>query len=102
MGVAVISGRCGPGDRANDDDLPGTLLLHDRSDSVARVDGPEQIHRHDKLQQRRIKGACLGIDGPTATAACIRDRDIDPTPLLDDVRDQCLDRLMVTDIELDP
>jgi hypothetical protein len=33
--------------------------------------------------------------------ACIRDEDIDSTPLLDHPRDHCLDRLMVTDIDLD-
>ena len=31
----------------------------------------EQVHLHDKLQERRVKGAGLGVHGPTATAACI-------------------------------
>src|SRR4029077_5060080 len=38
MGVAAISGRCGPSDRAYRDDLPGMLLLHDRDDGVARIE----------------------------------------------------------------
>jgi len=43
----------------------------------------EQVHLHDKLQERRVKGAGLGVHGPTATAACIHDQDVDPTPSLD-------------------
>src|SRR5437016_1165375 len=35
MGIAAISGRCGPGDRAYGDDLPGALLLHHRGHGVA-------------------------------------------------------------------
>src|ERR1700730_67395 len=66
--------------QANRDDLPGALLLHDRGDRVARVDGPEQIHLHDKLQERRTEGACLGIDRATATTPDIRDEEHRPGP----------------------
>jgi hypothetical protein len=45
--------------------------------------------------------AGLGVHGPTTTAARIRNEHVDPAPLLDDPRDPCLDRLMVTDIDLD-
>jgi len=96
MGVAAIGRGCGSGDRAYSDDFPRTLLLHYRGDGVARIDR-EQIHRRQELQERRIDGACLRIDGPTATAACIRDQHIDQTPCLDDPRYDCLDRRVVPD-----
>jgi hypothetical protein len=41
------------------------------------------------------------IDGPTTTAARIRDQNIDPAPFLDDACHHCLDRRMVADIDLD-
>jgi hypothetical protein len=47
--LAALGGRCRASHRANRDDLPGALLLHDRGDGVALIDGPEQIHLHDKL-----------------------------------------------------
>jgi hypothetical protein len=102
MGIAAIGGRCGPGDRANRDDLAGTLLLHNRRNGVARVHGPEQVHLCDKLQERRIEGAGFGVHGPTATASRIRDQHVNTTPLLDHPRDHRLDRLVVTDIDFDP
>jgi hypothetical protein len=83
------------------DDLARTLLLHDRGDRVARIDGPEQIHIHDKLQERRVKGAGPCIHRPTATAARIRDQDIDPTPSLDDPRNHRRYRLVVGHVDLD-
>ena len=49
MGVATIHRWPRSGNRANRDDLSGTLLLHDRGNRVARIDGPEQVHRRDKL-----------------------------------------------------
>jgi hypothetical protein len=61
-------------------DLPGTLLLHHRGNRVERIDGPEQVHFRHKLQQRRIKGAGLGVHWPTTTAARVRDQDIDVDP----------------------
>jgi hypothetical protein len=79
------------------------MILPDRcSDRVARIDGPKQVHLHDKLQQRRIEPARLCVHGPTATAASICDQHIDPPPFLDDPRHHRLDRLTVTDINLDP
>jgi len=86
-----------PRDRADRDDLPGTLLLHDRRDGVAAIHGPEQIHLRDKLQEGRIKWcpwACLDRRAHSRPA-------LDPAPLLDDTRRHRLDRLMVTDINLD-
>jgi len=50
----------------------------------------------------RSKGAGLRVHGPTATAACMCDQDIDPTPFLDDPHYQRLDRLVVPEIHLDP
>jgi len=61
----------------------------------------EQVHLHDKLQERRVKGAGLGVHGPTATAACIRDQDVDPTPSLDDPNNHQRYRLVVGHVDLD-
>src|SRR6266446_9231558 len=91
IGVAAASRWCRASYRANRDDLPRTLSLYDRGDRVARIDGPEVVHRRDKLQERRVKGAGFGIHGPTTTAARIRDQDMDPTTLLDDARRHGLD-----------
>jgi len=43
---------------------------------VARIDGPEMVHRRDKLQERRVKSAGFGIHRPTTTAIGIRDQHI--------------------------
>ena len=51
------------------------------------IDGPEQVHPDDKLQERRIEIAGFRVDRPTATAANIRNEDIDPAPFLDDTRE---------------
>jgi len=102
MGVAAVHGWSCSGDRANRDDLPGTLLLNDRGDRVAAIHAPKEVHLHDKLQERRIEGAGFGVHGPTTIPTGIRDQDINPTPFPDDPRDHCLDRLVVTDINLDP
>ena len=61
----------------------------------------EQVHLHDKLQERRVKGAGLGVHGPTATAACIHDQDVDPTPSLDDPNNHQRYRLVVGHVDLD-
>jgi hypothetical protein len=97
---AVIGGRCAPSHRAYRVDLSATLLLHDRGDGVARIDGPEQVHLRHELQECRIKGTGLGVDGTIATSARIRDQDINPTPFLDDARHHYLDRSAVMDIDL--
>ena len=62
--------------------------------------GPEQFHLRHELQEFRIEGAGLGVDGTTATSARIRDQDINPTPFLDDARHHYLDRSAVMDIDL--
>jgi hypothetical protein len=70
-----------------------------------RIDGPEQIHLGDQLQQRRVERAGLRLDGFTATADRIRDQDIDSAPFLDNprrYRHNRLDRLAIADIDLDP
>jgi hypothetical protein len=89
-----MSGWCCARDRTYRDDLPGALLLHNRRDRVAAIHGPEQVHFRHELQERRIKAAGLGVHRPTTTAPGIRNKDIHPTPFLDDTRDHRLDRLM--------
>src|SRR5271165_4787205 len=64
MGVATISGRRGSSNRAYRDDFPGTLLLHHRCGGIARINGPEQVHLRHELQERRIKGAGIGVHRP--------------------------------------
>jgi len=49
-------------------------------DGVARIDGPVQVYFRDKVQERRIEGAGLGVHRPTTTSARVRDQDIDPAP----------------------
>jgi len=49
------------------------LLLHDRGNGVARVNGPKQVHFGDRLQEHRTERAGFCIDGPTSASARIRD-----------------------------
>ena len=58
-----------------------------------------QVHLRDELQERRIEGASLRIDGSTATSTRIRDEHIDPAPRLNDPRHHCLDRLVIADVD---
>jgi len=48
-----------------------------------------------------LMGAGLGVHGPNATAACVRDQDVDPTPSLDDPNNHQRYRLVVGHVDLD-
>jgi hypothetical protein len=87
--LAVTAGGDRPGDRRKD---------NRESNLVGDVSGGVR----DKLQERRVERAGLGIHPPAATATGICDENIDPAPFLDDTRDHCLDRFVVADIDLDP
>ena len=61
-----------------------------------------KVHLRHELEERWIEAAGLRIDGSTPTSARIRHEHVDPTPLLDNPRHHCFDRLMVTDIDSIP
>jgi len=98
MRVAAIGRRGQAGDRADRDDLAGTLSLHDWCNGVAAIDGAEQVHADHETEQRRIDRARLGVDRPSAAASGIGDQHIHPAPLFDDAGRHSLDCPVVADI----
>jgi hypothetical protein len=79
MGIAAISGR------------PSALLHDDWGDRVARIDGTEQLHRHEQLQEHRSTVRGLASMGRPRRPPVLRTDTSTYDPLLDDACDHCLD-----------
>src|SRR5579859_5151938 len=101
VGVAAPGAGHQGGHGRDRDDLAGPLLLHDRRDGAATVDGAVEVHAGHQLQQVLGHQGGGGVAWAAAPAAGVGDQDVDPAPGLGHVVDHGEDGVAVGYVELE-